>query len=168
MQSKHQRTHSRPYACKHSSCNYRRFGDKAGLTRHLREVHGTEVHYCPFVSCNRHTRGFPRKYNLFQHQKRCHGDQSIRWHGKVSNSSSIETPGHGDALTEPEQSSSGVCQDSETDTQSTVEEWGSKGEDLIKKKLQALKARRAETIREFDRDIAALEYALSIMEENSN
>ena len=30
------------------------------------------MHYCPVASCKRQSKGFPRKYNLFEHMKRCH------------------------------------------------------------------------------------------------
>jgi hypothetical protein len=74
--SKHEAKHSKPYICQVLNCKHTRFGDKGGLGRHNREVHGSQTHCCPITSCNRHVRGFPRKYNLFEHQKRCHSSQS--------------------------------------------------------------------------------------------
>ncbi|CZR66696.1 uncharacterized protein PAC_16597 [Phialocephala subalpina] len=73
---KHEAKHSKPYICQVPNCKHTRFGDKSGLDRHNREVHGSQTHYCPITSCKRHVRGFPRKYNLFEHQKRCHSSQS--------------------------------------------------------------------------------------------
>src|SRR6266536_2622667 len=73
----HQDKHTRPYICDQYSCSNKSFGDKAGLQRHKQEVHGSETdhHFCLFSSCNRNKRGFPRKYNLLEHQKRRHGMQ---------------------------------------------------------------------------------------------
>jgi hypothetical protein len=72
---KHEAKHSKPYICQVPNCKHTRFGDKGGLDRHNREVHGSQTHCCPITSCKRHVRGFPRKYNLFEHQKRCHSAQ---------------------------------------------------------------------------------------------
>jgi hypothetical protein len=165
VQSKHQGKHTRPYACKHSSCNYRRFGDKAGLTRHLREVHGTEVHYCLFVLCNRNSRGFPRKYNLIQHQKRCHSDQSTHLQRETSPSSSLDLLQGGDDIAKP-----GLPPIRETDRLSGTEidctrgESSSQVEDRVMKRLRELKILRAE----IDRDIAMLEGTLGLIGENSS
>ncbi|KAL5325693.1 hypothetical protein ACEPPN_006823 [Leptodophora sp. 'Broadleaf-Isolate-01'] len=73
---KHEAKHSKPYICQVPNCKHPRFGDKGGLDRHNREVHGPQTHCCPITSYKRHVRGFPRKYNLFEHQKRCHFSQS--------------------------------------------------------------------------------------------
>ncbi|KAH7379645.1 hypothetical protein BKA64DRAFT_229682 [Cadophora sp. MPI-SDFR-AT-0126] len=73
---KHEAKHSKPYICQVPNCKHTRFGDKGGLDRHNREVHGSQTYCCPITSCKRHVRGFPRKYNLFEHQKRCHSSQS--------------------------------------------------------------------------------------------
>ncbi|RDW64094.1 hypothetical protein BP5796_10596 [Coleophoma crateriformis] len=73
---KHEAKHSKPYICQVPNCKHTRFGDKGGLDRHSREVHGSQTHCCPITSCKRHVRGFPRKYNLFEHQKRCHSSPS--------------------------------------------------------------------------------------------
>ncbi|RDW77157.1 hypothetical protein BP6252_05210 [Coleophoma cylindrospora] len=72
----HEARHSKPYVCQVPNCKHTRFGDKGGLDRHSREVHGSQTHCCPVTSCKRHVRGFPRKYNLFEHQKRCHSSPS--------------------------------------------------------------------------------------------
>ena len=72
---KHEAKHNKSYICPVPNCKHTRFGDKGGLDRHNREVHGSQTHCCPITSCKRHVRGFPRKYNLFEHQKRCHSAQ---------------------------------------------------------------------------------------------
>jgi len=73
---KHEAKHSKPYICQVPNCKHTRFGDKSGLDRHNREVHGSQTHCCPITSCKRYVRGFPRKYNLAEHLKRCHSSQS--------------------------------------------------------------------------------------------
>jgi hypothetical protein len=74
---KHQDKHTKPFACVVPGCKHPWFGDKGGLDRHNREVHGSKTYCCAIPTCKRHTRGFPRKYNLFEHQKRCHPGQSL-------------------------------------------------------------------------------------------
>jgi hypothetical protein len=73
---KHKAKHSKPYICQVPNCKHTRFGDKGGLDRHTREVRGSQTHCCPITSCKRYVRGFPRKYNLVEHLKRCHSSQS--------------------------------------------------------------------------------------------
>ncbi|KAH8600647.1 hypothetical protein B0O99DRAFT_589546 [Bisporella sp. PMI_857] len=73
---KHEDKHNKPYICGVPGCKHSRFGDKGGLDRHKREVHGSMTYCCPIITCKRHTEGFRRKYNLFEHQKRCHPGQS--------------------------------------------------------------------------------------------
>lgn len=71
--------HIRPYICKDLLCKGRDFGDKGGLSRHQKEVHGInnpKIYLCPVRTCKRHQKGFPRKYNLFDHQKRRHPQPS--------------------------------------------------------------------------------------------
>lgn len=72
--------HLRPYKCDRVGCDAPAFGDAGGLFRHQREVHksrdGDRVlseYFCPDVRCERHTRGFPRRWNLMEHQRRIHG-----------------------------------------------------------------------------------------------
>ncbi|KAF7508332.1 hypothetical protein GJ744_009323 [Endocarpon pusillum] len=73
---KHEAKHGKPYICQVPDCKHTRFGDKSGLDRHNREVHGSQTHCCPITSCNRHVRGFARKHNLSEHLKRCHSPES--------------------------------------------------------------------------------------------
>jgi hypothetical protein len=74
---RHQDKHTRPYVCHQQPCTNKSFGDKAGQQRHEREAHGSETdsYPCPFRSCKRNKRGFHRRYNLLEHQKRSHGIQ---------------------------------------------------------------------------------------------
>ncbi|KAH6699004.1 hypothetical protein BKA61DRAFT_583041 [Leptodontidium sp. MPI-SDFR-AT-0119] len=61
--------------CNEAPCNNLSFSDQACLSRHLREKHGSEKYYCPVSTCKRHRKGFPRRWNLLDHNKRCHPDQ---------------------------------------------------------------------------------------------
>ncbi|CAG8981773.1 hypothetical protein HYALB_00004715 [Hymenoscyphus albidus] len=70
--------YSKPHVCSVQGCKHPQFGDKGGLDRHTREVHGSKTYCCLITTCKRHTRGFPRNYNLFDHQQRCHSGQSPR------------------------------------------------------------------------------------------
>lgn len=72
--------HDRPYRCQQVGCDAPPFGDIGGLFRHRREVHKMRdgdrplsEHFCPISTCERHTRGFPRRWNLLEHQRRIHG-----------------------------------------------------------------------------------------------
>ena len=72
--------HERPYSCDRPGCEARAFGDIGGLFRHQREVHKRPAgdrpiteYNCPDKTCERHTRGFPRRWNLLEHQRRIHG-----------------------------------------------------------------------------------------------
>ena len=70
---------TRLYLCIQSGCRVGPLKDPAGLTRHLREVHGlrkdgtiAETFPCPEPTCQRHKRGFRRKSNMKDHYKRTH------------------------------------------------------------------------------------------------
>ncbi|KAG4411410.1 hypothetical protein IFR04_015452 [Cadophora malorum] len=67
---------SHSFACNEPPCTNRCFSDQTCLTRHLREKHGSDMYYCPISTCNRHHRGFPRRFNLLAHKRRCHPDQA--------------------------------------------------------------------------------------------
>jgi hypothetical protein len=132
------------------------------------------VYYCPYLSCERHTRGFPRKYNLVQHQRKCHGDQqslhthTIRGQAKASGSS-LDLTEHESIYTElGSVANAEIDGESGTDITYTTGDSYPKGEDRMRHKLRFLKAQRAEMVQEFDRDIATMERALSLMGEYSN
>lgn len=49
-------------------------------------------YFCSVLSCKRHRKGFPRRYNLLQHMKLCHPDQSsslLRAHQEGSFAKSV-------------------------------------------------------------------------------
>ncbi|PVH69910.1 hypothetical protein DL98DRAFT_152489 [Cadophora sp. DSE1049] len=69
---KHKEKHTKPYTCSVPNCKHPHFGDKGGLDRHTHEVHGSQSLCCPINTCKRHIRGFHRKYNLLEHQKKCY------------------------------------------------------------------------------------------------
>jgi hypothetical protein len=64
---KHKAKHKKPYICQVLNCKHTCFGDKGGLDRHNRNAHGPQTHCCLITLCKRHVRGFPRKYNVFEH-----------------------------------------------------------------------------------------------------
>ncbi|KAI9886525.1 MAG: hypothetical protein M1823_001636 [Watsoniomyces obsoletus] len=77
---KHRDRHTRPYSCSVTGCKAPSFGDVGGLFRHQREVHKARdgdrpvtEYFCPEPSCERYRRGFPRRWNLLEHQRRIHG-----------------------------------------------------------------------------------------------
>ena len=57
----------KPYIYVVTGCKHPRFSDKGGLDRHKREVHTLMIYYSPLL-----------QYNLFEHQRRCHGQSSNR------------------------------------------------------------------------------------------
>jgi hypothetical protein len=67
------------------SCAGKNFGDKGGLDRHKREVHESPAYTCPIPFCPRNKKGFGRKYNLWEHQKRRHRLQTPGLHRVRSN-----------------------------------------------------------------------------------
>ncbi|KAH0566017.1 hypothetical protein GP486_000589 [Trichoglossum hirsutum] len=76
---KHMDKHKRPHKCNYPNCITPSFGDKSGLLRHQREVHSSRKrghdlrrYFCPELTCERHKRGFKRRWNLQEHQRRMH------------------------------------------------------------------------------------------------
>lgn len=74
---------TRPYSCKAPVCAIKPSGDKAGLIRHGREVHGVQAEggpvsefFCLIAGCKRGRNSFSRRYNPDQHYRRTHG-QSV-------------------------------------------------------------------------------------------
>jgi hypothetical protein len=156
---RHQDKHSRPYHCHYGSCNRKSFGDKGGLDRHIREVHGSQVYKCPVLSCKRNKRGFHRSYNLLMHQKKAHSSHASEPFASRSNTLDemskgeikSPTPQHQGRVESPDGEEIGSGQ-IRGDTNVDI------GRDL-RMKLQALLVIRAE----LDEDIGSMERALCIM-----
>ncbi|KAH7356544.1 hypothetical protein BKA65DRAFT_494909 [Rhexocercosporidium sp. MPI-PUGE-AT-0058] len=81
---KHMDKHTRPYICREDKCHNLTFGDKAGLHRHKREVHEAAKLFCPFSSCRRYSKGFPRQRNLDVHLRTQHKGPSEEDHVMLS------------------------------------------------------------------------------------
>jgi hypothetical protein len=146
--------HNRPYVCSHKSCNRKNFSNKSGLERHKREVHSSQNFICPIRSCDRSKKGFHRRHNLREHQKRVHGFRS---------SNSPQAPSiNSEEFSESEESNSsppyeieakGASQDIKvTDAMSATRK-------DCKIKLQDLRARREK----LDGDIKFMEGVMSMM-----
>ncbi|KAH9223708.1 hypothetical protein DL95DRAFT_440621 [Leptodontidium sp. 2 PMI_412] len=90
---KHMDRHTRPYICTEAKCNNLTFGEKAGLHRHRREVHGLAKLFCPFPSCRRYSRGFPRQRNLDVHLKTQHKGLGLSEEGDVVLSDELQNSG---------------------------------------------------------------------------
>ncbi|TKX24209.1 hypothetical protein C1H76_3572 [Elsinoe australis] len=78
--SKHYDKHERPWRCRDPACSkLQGFTYSGGLLRHQREVHQMhggpkEKLFCSHPGCKRHTdRGFTRKENRDEHERRVHG-----------------------------------------------------------------------------------------------
>jgi len=156
---KHEEKHSKPYICQVPNCKHPRFGDKGGLDRHRREVHGSKTYCCPNASCKRHTKGFPRKYNLFEHQKRCHPTTSASMQRSLNRT-------HFDGVV-PEELGRGDEEPSSPEMTITgdVARFGS---GKLQERLERLCALRVEfksNIVELDGDIEALKRTLDVFGE---
>ena len=73
--------HLKPYRCKIKTCPDLCFASTACLLRHEREAHAMHGHgpkpfLCSYAGCDRGIpgNGFPRHWNLADHQKRVHND----------------------------------------------------------------------------------------------
>jgi hypothetical protein len=157
---RHTDKHTRPYICSHASCRRKSFGDKGGLDRHKREVHGSQVYKCPVPNCKRSKQGFPRSYNLFEHQKRVHGLQSSGLPQARSNTS--------EELSDDEGMSPTTHYLIEADGANAVEfepigetrgDTNSRAQEEFMTKLRELRSKRAK----LDKDIRSMERTLRIM-----
>lgn len=149
MFRKHEDKHKKPYLCAVPGCRHPRFGDKGGLDRHKREVHGSKIYRCPITSCKGNTKGFARKYNLFEHQKRCHPGLPIR---TSRQSAVVEREGLEEAQDRDVEASS-------PDTMG-VGDVPASGSRRLHEKIRALEALRIE----IDRDIETLKRTVDILE----
>ena len=157
---RHQDKHLRPYKCHYVSCNHKSFGDKGGLDRHKREVHGSQVYTCPILSCKRNKKGFHRRYNLLEHQKRAHGSQPSRLLRACSDTLDELSEGEGRTQTPQCEIGGETLDGGEVGSADTMrgESNVSSPQDL-RMKLRDLRIMRAE----LDEDIRTVERALSIM-----
>ncbi|KAE8447940.1 hypothetical protein EG329_010012 [Mollisiaceae sp. DMI_Dod_QoI] len=149
-----EKKHTKPYHCNVLNCKHPQFGDKAGLDRHNREVHSSQSFPCPIVSCKRHTKPFHRRYNVFDHLKRCHPQTNrtravllptptmVHRQGSKDRSRIVDEPAS------PESAISGEGVEVRTQSQ------------LVRQRLDELRATRAV----LDDDIQALERTVEIME----
>jgi len=147
---KHDTKHSKPFIYQVLNCKHTRFGDKGGLDRHNREVHGSQTHFCPITSCKPHQRGFPRKYNLFEYQKRYHSSQSL----------DLVPPS---ILRQQNHTSDNMKRQEESYNGESSSETATVGGRRLREKLGNLHKMRAE----IDTDIQALERSWAIMGEDS-
>ncbi|ERF72194.1 hypothetical protein EPUS_02081 [Endocarpon pusillum Z07020] len=146
---KHEAKHGKPYICQVPDCKHTRFGDKGGLDRHNREVHGSQTHCCPITSCKRHVRGFARKYNLIEHLKRCHSPESPN----------LAPPS---ILRQQNHTGAGMKGQQESYEGGSFWEMATGGGGGLREKLENLYKMRAE----MEVDIEALERSLALMGEN--
>ncbi|KAI1003257.1 hypothetical protein K3495_g4948 [Podosphaera aphanis] len=86
-------SHLKPYRCKVLSCKDLHFSSTACLLRHEREAHAMHGHgdkpfLCTYEGCDRGIpgKGFPRHWNLRDHQRRVHNDSG---HTKFNTSGSV-------------------------------------------------------------------------------
>src|SRR5256885_6233024 len=138
---RHQDKHILPYSCHYASCNGRSFGDKGGFERHKREVHGPQAYKCPVLSCKRHKKGFHRRYNLVEHQKRAHGAQPSGYFRASYSTANEVSEGDGSTPTPEREIGAETLNGEEFD--SAVEMHGDSRQD-IRAKLRALRKMRAE------------------------
>ncbi|RSL43776.1 hypothetical protein CEP54_014945 [Fusarium duplospermum] len=145
--------HNLQQRCPHSSCTNKSFRDKGTLDRHMREVHSSQTFFCPVVSCRRNKRGFNRRYNLLDHQKRRHG-QNIPGisEGRLQHI-------HGDQTFREEDDASEPTLDGSAKSLRLLQNEGTTNEEGLWVKLESLRVMREE----IDEDIKALEKALSII-----
>lgn len=157
---RHQDKHIRPYVCNHTSCNRKSFSDKGGLERHKREVHSSQAYICPVWSCKRNKKGFHRRYNLFEHQKRAHNLQSSSFLQARSNN--LDGQSEGEEITPRPQyriDAEGLNEGKGGPMGDIRGDASLNSEKDIRTKLQDLRILRAE----LDDDIGSLERALSIV-----
>jgi hypothetical protein len=156
----HKDKHIRLYICTHPSCNRKSFSNKGGLDRHSREVHSSLSYTCPVQSCPRSKRGFNRRYNLWQHQKKHQPLGPSKF--LQSYSSTPEEPSRSEIeIRNPEHEDNILELNSDETNQSLLVPGDEEitGDQSLHAKLRALKTLRAE----IDGDIISLEKALKIM-----
>jgi hypothetical protein len=148
--------HKRPHKCSHPNCTTPSFGDKSGLLRHQREVHSSRKeghnsgrYFCPELTCERQKRGFKRRWNLQEHQRRMHEEGGEK---TTPSPSSPVSPGLADMSTPR-------TPDRIAETRN--KDGGDEGEYIgLQARLRVMKTERAR----LDEDIRVLQKALDIIE----
>jgi hypothetical protein len=133
---------------------------KAASSATNAKVHGSQAYKCPFLSCKRHKRGFNRRYNLLEHQKRTHSAQLSGYFRASYSTVDEASEGYGSTPT-PEREIGAEAMD-EGEVESAAEMRGDvtmNSRQEIRAKLRALLKMRAE----LDEDIRSMERAVSIM-----
>lgn len=156
-----ERKHTKPHLCHVPNCKHPRFGDKAGLDRHKREVHSSQSFPCPMKSCKRHIKPFHRLYNVSDHIKRCHPQANRVRTTLAPRPAAIN-------YRQSEEGSEDTVEAASAD--SVVNEFsgefvegGNQGRQL-RQKLNMLRAKKEAMNAEIDADIQALERAVEILE----
>ena len=186
---RHQGKHTRPYACKEACCNVKPFGDKAGLIRHSREVHGAQAEggaapdfRCSVAGCKRGRKGFSRQWNLDQHYRRMHGRSNNE--GKNNKATLIGTAeaetkclssmelGQSANGTPQAQATSDEITDNASDQaniasgQQSPHQQNSALVKVVQAELDTVRAQKLEASRRFDGKISTLEAALVVLRQS--
>jgi hypothetical protein len=142
------------------ACHGKSFGNKGGLDRHTREVHGSQAYTCPVLSCKRNRRPFHRKYNLFEHRKRVHSFQTSGF--LRTSSETLDEMSENEEGSQMPRSEDDEALDGRNVNGTDVDRDGGSGNSdaSLRSKLRDLKIMRAE----IDKDIMSLQRALRIMD----
>lgn len=179
---RHMATHTKPFSCKEKGCAAKPFGDKAGLMRHMREVHGQHIHgqasqmfKCPEPNCKRHLRGFPREYNMLSHHRRIHEEPTTENivletpnPGRKGDQMIITRPGDDNSLSGSHSKSddTGLGTADSLDNVHQHEQSSSETAlQVLRAQLNGLKAQREQALRTFDQKIVTMSTALRLVEE---
>lgn len=160
---RHQDKHIRPYVCAHPLCSRKSFGDKGGFERYQRELHSSQSFNCPITSCPRSRRGFSRKYNLLEQQKRKHKLRHSRLLRARSNTIDLVSTSDDSAQT-LEYGHHIADFEKETAEVATLDLNGGSttAETSLRAKLRELQILHAQMVADIDEDIVALQKALPV------
>ena len=173
-----------------SFCTVRPFGDKAGLLRHGREVHGVQTHggpapdfRCSVAGCKRGHQGFSRQWNLNQHYRRVHERPD---HSTDSPKALVRADAAGESKYPSDVDGDGSTESTPLILEQSGEIIGQASDDpgmfsgqqsryrqnnapllVLQAELDSLKAKRQDTVSQLDTDISALEAALSVLRRDS-
>ena len=174
--------HTRPFVCTEEACTVKPFGDRAGLLRHCREVHGrrgqdklSQGHRCPNLICKRHRRGFARRSNMIEHCRRIHEmnvDKEIESPEHRSPNISADLVGIESLTDDAEDTEQQIIYDynqgdgdnnaaAARGLQSRLDEIQTQKEDA----MRDLDSQKNTAMQRFDRDITTLSDALRVLKE---